>query len=151
MRDSSNRSFVNRINYERLYLITNDVILVWILEHSGIKGNETTDLLAKVGSTISCIIGPEAALGIPHCLGVGRIRAWLWESHQEFWEDNTRTTYRYTHIQARALIGEPSDRDLARTIRSLCRTDAWLVTQMLTSHGVPNYHMHKLGLRNRKL
>jgi ribonuclease HI len=61
----------------------NDVVLVWVPGHSGIKGNETADLLAKAGST-SCMIGPEPALGIPYCLGQGRIREWLQRKHREF-------------------------------------------------------------------
>lgn len=46
----------------------NSVTIVWIPGHSGIKGNEIVDTLAKAGA-LSELTGPEPALGIPSCAG----------------------------------------------------------------------------------
>lgn len=46
-------------------------------------------------------------------------------------------------------MGEKSGKELARSIRLLGRRDSRLAKQMLTGHGVLNYHMHKLGRSDR--
>jgi len=41
----------------------NRILLVWVLRHMGVDGNEITDELARQGSLYP-LIGPERALGI---------------------------------------------------------------------------------------
>ncbi|KAJ8983921.1 hypothetical protein NQ317_012141 [Molorchus minor] len=42
----------------------NKVILTWVPEHSGVRGNKEADRLAREGSTMYSI-GPEPVLGVP--------------------------------------------------------------------------------------
>ncbi|XP_036144334.1 uncharacterized protein LOC114255717 [Monomorium pharaonis] len=118
----------------------NDVGLIWVPGHAGIKGNEMADLLAKEAAETR-LLGPEPAVGISFCLGRGRIRSWLRDQHLEYWKEETESKCR----QARVMLGECLSRNLARSIRSLGRGDARLATQLLTGHGDLNYHLHKLG------
>ncbi|XP_011698268.1 PREDICTED: uncharacterized protein LOC105456144 [Wasmannia auropunctata] len=120
--------------------INNDVALVWVPGHSGIKGNEIADELARAGSSTR-MVGPEPALGVPSCVGRAEIRGWLQERHADFWKKTTKTKCQ----QARALLGEVPRRDLARNIRALRRREARLAVQIYTGHGFTNYHMHRLG------
>ncbi|XP_036138478.1 uncharacterized protein LOC118644325 [Monomorium pharaonis] len=118
----------------------NDVGLVWVPGHAGIKDNEMADLLAKEAAETR-LLGPEPAVGISFYLGRGRIRSWLRDQHLEYWKKETESKCR----QARVMLGECLSRDLARSIRSLGRGDARLARQLLTGHGDLNYHLHKLG------
>ncbi|XP_018374158.1 PREDICTED: uncharacterized protein LOC108768275 [Trachymyrmex cornetzi] len=79
----------------------NDVALVWVPGHAGIKGNEVADELARNGSSAR-LVGPEPALGLPGCSGKTKIRDWLRDRHMSYWKEETRTKCR----QARALLGE---------------------------------------------
>ena len=119
----------------------NKVTLVWVPGHSGIKGNERADVLAKAGSETE-FLGPEPALGVPFCLGRGAIRDWLRDENLRYWKTETVSKCR----QARALIGELPRQDLAGSIVSLSRRDARRAVQILTGHGTLKYHMHKLGV-----
>ncbi|XP_077255623.1 uncharacterized protein LOC143893775 [Temnothorax americanus] len=118
----------------------NEVTLIWVPGHSGIKGNETADQLARAGSETR-LLGPEPAVGIPYSLSRREIRGWLRNQHLDYWKRETRVRCR----QARALLGDSPKEELASSIRSLNRKDARLVVQLLTGHGVLNYHMYKLG------
>ncbi|XP_018314104.1 uncharacterized protein [Mycetomoellerius zeteki] len=118
----------------------NDVVLVWIPEHSGIRSNEIADELARSGSSAR-LMGPEPALGLPSCIYRTKIKGWLRDRHINYWKEETRTKCR----QARVLLGETPSRNLARSIRALRRGEARLAVQIYTGHGFTNYHMHKLG------
>ena len=51
----------------------NEVALVWVPGHSGIKGNKAADQLAKAGAEAK-LTGPEPAVGVPCCVGREIIR-----------------------------------------------------------------------------
>lgn len=87
------------------------------------------------------VFGPEPVMGVPFCLSRRRIRAWLRDEHFKFWKNEVRTKCR----KVEALLRETASEDLAADIRSLIIRDARLAVQILTDHGVLNYHMHKLG------
>lgn len=119
----------------------NEVSLIWVPGHSGIRGNEIADQLAKAASATE-LVGPGPAIGLPCSLGRGAIGGWLRHQHLEYWKDETNAKCR----QARALMGETPLEGLASGIRALSRRKARLAVQLLTGHGVLNYHMYKLGL-----
>ena len=120
----------------------NIVTLAWVPGHSGIRGNEAADQLAKAGSEAE-LMGPEPAIGIPYCLGKMGVRRWLRAQHLLCWR--TANGCR----QSRALLGDSPSGDLAASIKRLSRREAGLVTRMLTGHGTLNYHLHKLGLSDK--
>ena len=112
---------------------------MWVPGHSGIRGNETADQLAKAGAEAG-FMGPEPAVGVPCCMGREMIRGWLRNQHLASWRSKEGCR------QARALIGDSPRGDLAACIMSLSRREARLVTQILTGHGTLRYHQHRLGL-----
>lgn len=54
--------------------VNNNVALVLVPEHSGIKGNEIADQLTKTGSATK-LMGSEPALAVSSCLDKAKIRA----------------------------------------------------------------------------
>ncbi|XP_067208430.1 uncharacterized protein [Linepithema humile] len=128
------RCVLNELARER------EVTVTWVPGHSGIQGNECADQLAKAGSELT-MVGSGPALGIPFCLGKGRIKEWLRREHLKHWRVESESKCR----QARALMGDTPNRELTWSIRVLSRKDARTAVHILTGHGTLNYHMYKLG------
>ncbi|XP_067207666.1 uncharacterized protein [Linepithema humile] len=128
------RGVLNELARER------EVTVTWVPGHSGIQGNECADQLAKAGSEIT-MVGPGPALEIPFCLGRGRIKEWLRREHLRHWRVESESKCR----QARALMGDTPNRELAWSVRALSRRDARTAVHILTGYGTLNYHMYKLG------
>ncbi|KAJ8983675.1 hypothetical protein NQ317_003463 [Molorchus minor] len=62
---------------QRKYLTSrNKVILTWVPGHSGVRGNEEADRLAREGSAMHPI-GPELILGVPYSMGVSAMKELL--------------------------------------------------------------------------
>nr|XP_012217684.1 PREDICTED: uncharacterized protein LOC105669363 [Linepithema humile] len=125
------RCVLNELARER------EVTVTWVPGHSGIQGNECADQLAKAGSELT-MVGPGPALGIPFCLGKGRIKEWLRREHLRHWRVESESKCR----QARALMGDTPNRELTWSIRALSRKDARTAVHILTDHGTS---LHVLG------
>ncbi|KAJ8917629.1 hypothetical protein NQ315_000113 [Exocentrus adspersus] len=73
----------------------NRVVLLWVPRHSGIKGNEKADELARKGSSAS-YIGPEPTMVR------SQVKEWVNAQHKEYWNNITR------HQHGKIFIREPS-------------------------------------------
>ena len=60
------------------------VVLYWVPEQAGIRGNEITDELARDSSTLK-FVGPEPALGVSR-QDIRRTRRWLVNQHWVWWQ-----------------------------------------------------------------
>jgi hypothetical protein len=65
---------------------THAVGLYWVPGHTGVRGNETADGLARSGSA-SGFVGPEPALGVSKRDFSSKIGRWLVNKHQRRWRD----------------------------------------------------------------
>jgi hypothetical protein len=111
--------------------------LHWIPGHTGVRGNETADMLMRNGS-VSGYVGPESALGVSQQDLRSTINHWLGNQHQRRWW-NLGDSQR----QARELISGPSRGARIRLTRAQCR----VVTGLLTEHNTLCRHLHLMGLR----
>jgi ribonuclease HI len=62
----------------------NSVGLFWVFGHSGVRGNEIADELAKEG-TVQQFVGPEPALGVSRNITRRKIKPWIDSLHMAMW------------------------------------------------------------------
>ena len=111
---------------------------------AGVRGNETTDELAR-GCSVLGFAGPEPALGVSRQNTRNRIRLWLVNQHWVRWRGLGDTIR-----QTRELISGPC---LGAKARFLCfsRTQSRAVTGLLTGHKTVRRHLHLTGLSDSPL
>ena len=122
----------------------NRVTLLWIPGHSEIKGNNTSDKLAKLAVREN-FTGPEPVVGVSRRLVTEEINSWLTEEHQKEW--NMATGCR----QAKALMGTMLNSKRAAELRKLGKNEVTALVEILIGHGNLGYHRHKIGLTNSPL
>jgi hypothetical protein len=116
----------------------NRVQLIWVSCHEGIAGNETADLLARIGSK-HLFTGPEPACGISIGVVKRAVRDCTNRNHIKQWESTTVLK------EAKGLRSGPSARrtkDLLKLNRDQLR---WIV-ELFTGHYHLKGHLFKLGL-----
>jgi hypothetical protein len=113
--------------------------LYWVPGHAGISGNEIADELAREDSALT-FVGPEPALGVPKQGIQQKLSRWLVNKHRVRWQG-----VRDAPRQARELISGPSLGTRARFL-SFNRTQARVVTSLLTGHNTLRRHRQLLGL-----
>ena len=78
------------------------VEMFWVPRHSGVRGNETTDQLAREEG-VHQFVGPEPALGVSRQNKTKNIKRWMDNQHMAKWPGLIST-----QRQARKLISDPS-------------------------------------------
>jgi hypothetical protein len=118
--------------------------LFWVPGHSGIRGNETADELAREGS-IHYFVGPEPALGVLRQSIKKKIQCWLDKQHMTLWQGLAGT-----QRQARELILSPCTAAKTRLF-SFNRTQSRVAIGLLTGRNTLRRHLHIMGLRDSPL
>ncbi|KAJ8916956.1 hypothetical protein NQ315_008356 [Exocentrus adspersus] len=104
----------------------NSVELLWVPGHSGIKGNEKVDELARKGSSAS-YIGPEPAVGVSKTMVRSQVKEWVNAQHKEYWKNITR------HQNGKIFKKEPAKK-LILELLALSRNKLRVITDLLTGH-----------------
>lgn len=119
------------------------VTLQWIKGHSGSRGNDAADALAKLGSE-QAIEGPEPIIPLPFSWLRNTLRQHTKVTHQLYWSN--LDTCRQTR-QALPII-KPG---LSRKLLKLKRSQLRLVTGAITGHALLNKHLYTLGITDSPL
>jgi len=102
----------------------NRFLLVWVLGHMGVNGNEIADELARQGSLHS-LIGPERALSIFAEVARGVIKDWTSRKYEEHWQSICG------HRQAKGFLKKPSAKRPGELL-NLSRNQLRILTGPLT-------------------
>jgi len=113
--------------------------LFWVPGHSGVRGNETADKLAR-DRTGHHFVGQEPALAVSRQNIRKKIKCWIDNQHMVMWRRLIST-----HRQAQKMILGPSPAVKTRFL-SFTRTQSRVVTGLLTGHNSLRRHLHFMGL-----
>jgi hypothetical protein len=118
--------------------------LFFVPGHSGIRGNEIADKLARGGS-VHHFVGPQPALGVSKQSIKKKIQCSLDKQQMTLWQGLAGT-----QRQARELISGP--RIAVRTrLLSFNGTQSRVVIGLLTGHNTLRRHLHIMGLGDSPL
>jgi hypothetical protein len=116
----------------------NEVTLVWVPGHCGIRGTEEADKLARQASATPLTV-PEPALGIPKCLAREAIKTWTMDQHHRIWRDVQG------HKHGKLFISGPCKKR-AEDLLKLSRHQLRMVVAILTGHDPVRTHIRNMGL-----
>ena len=110
----------------------------WVPGHSGIRGNEIAEELAREDS-VHCFVRPEPALRVSRQSIKKKIQCWLYKQHMTLWQGRTGT-----QGHARELISGPGIAAKTRLL-SFNRTQCRVVTDV-TGHNTLRRRLHIITL-----
>lgn len=113
---------------KRLNLLSvhNDVTLVWVPGHEGVRGNDMADKLARKGADVA-FHGPEPLFGISMIARKRLVKEWLRKEHVKAWKEYEGA--RHTKI----FCDEPS-KEISQALLGLSRSDIKRVIEIVTNH-----------------
>lgn len=142
-------SITSRLTYDCHLSLTevrnnnNNVTLQWIKGHSGSRGNDAADELARRGSEMAAI-GPEPIVPLPSAWPISVIRRHTKELHDKYWTEVSECR------QAKEALPR-IDRRLSRKLINLTRPNLRKITHIITGHGPFNKHLFNLGVTDSPL
>lgn len=144
----NNNVFTSSLLYEcHLQLMevckTNKVILQWIKGHSGSRGNDAADELARRASDLK-VFGPEPIVPIPSGQFRSMLRTRTKEQHREYWATHEACR------QSKEALPEINCR-LAKKLLKLSRPNLRAITSVITGHGHFNKHLFVIGVTDSPL
>lgn len=119
--------------------LSNKVNLLWVPSHSGIKGNEKADELAKNGAK-SSLRGPEPSMSIPFSYHKLKITNLLEEASYNHWTNTPNCRQAKNCIRI--------NKKNSKFLINLSRTRLKIYTGVMTGHYGFNKHLTTIGKRN---
>ncbi|CAK1579532.1 unnamed protein product [Parnassius mnemosyne] len=121
----------------------NNVTLQWIKGHSGSRGNDAADELARRGSALATI-GPEPIIPIPFGNICSLVRRHFTNQHAQLWKNLVDCR------QARDALPEINSR-LTKVLMRLNKPQIRIITSAITGHGTFNKHLFTIGVTDSPL
>jgi hypothetical protein len=120
------------------------LLVTAIIGHTGVRGIEIADRLARDGSALR-LLGLEPALGVSRCDIRRKLKCWLSGQHWAIWRDLAHTLR-----QAQELISGPCPGTRIKLL-SFNRYQSRVITGLLTGHNTLRRHLHLMGLLDSPL
>ena len=121
----------------------NNVTINWIPGHSGHRGNNVADGLAKMGVKLK-VQGPEPIIPISEATRKEELGDWSLIAHQQLWDETT------TCRQTKMMI--PNIRtNTWKQIKNLSKKNISIITQMLTGHSTLQRHLYIMKIEDSPL
>ncbi|XP_072161372.1 retrovirus-related Pol polyprotein from type-1 retrotransposable element R1 [Bemisia tabaci] len=125
---------------QRLTRLANDnhVTLVWVRGHTGVRGNETADRLAKEASEEN-YIGPEPVFGLTKKGFRTTVRDWVMEEANKEWQNAEGMRHSKQML-------EGYSRKMTANLLHRSREQLGILSGLLTGHNLLRKHMHRMGI-----